>query len=219
MDHLQVAVGLVWAGAAPLQGMSLGRQKHPAVQQLAEPKNWQQLLDFSHWSLPGSGEPKAGTSWHCLVPSLIPPCHIYSRGAPTMIPWLCLLPALISGTGPSWSAQMEASLESRVGRGTQWDERHLAGTRRGSMTETQDQQEPYLALSQPMHRSAMATEPYGPDRACPARGTGTCHTPQPHPSSWHGHTEPGHLDVAGNPLRHRHGPCLSAGREQRAPAW
>lgn len=56
---------------------------------------------------------------------------------------------------------------------------------------------------------------YGADRACPARGTGACPTPPPHPSSRHGHTEPGHHDVAGNHLRHGHSPSLSAGREQR----
>lgn len=132
-----------------------------------------------------------------------------------MILWLCLLPALISGTDKSWSAQMEAALESRVGRETEWDERHLAGIRRGSMTETQDGQEPYPALTQSMHRCAMATEPHGPARACPARGTGVCHTLPPHSSSWHGHTEPGHHDVAGNHLGHGHSPCPSAGREQR----
>lgn len=52
----------------------------------------------------------------------------------------------------------------------------MRGTWQASVT--QDQQEPYLALSQPMHRSALATE--ADSLPCP--------TPPPHPSSWHGHT-------------------------------
>lgn len=50
-----------------------------------------------------------------------------------MIPWLCLPPALISGIETSWSAQMEAALKCRESRGTEWDERHLAGIMRGSV--------------------------------------------------------------------------------------
>lgn len=75
----------------------------------------------------------AGTSWHCVLPSLVPRCHIYSGGASTMIPWFCLPPALISGIETSWSAQMEAALKCRESRGTEWDERHLAGIMRGSV--------------------------------------------------------------------------------------
>lgn len=46
------------------------------------------------------------------------------------------------------------------------------------MTQTQDQQEPYLARSQSMHRSATATEA---DRASPARGPAPHHHPTPPP--------------------------------------